>query len=46
MNRTIVYEYNFGNEDISNYYIAFLKSLTLRLDAETIKLFFNEVCYL
>lgn len=43
MNRVITYEYNFENEDIVNYYIAFLKSLTMRLDAESIKLFFNEV---
>jgi hypothetical protein len=43
MNKIIGYSYNFDNDEIVNYFIAFLKSLTVRLDDETIKFFFNEV---
>jgi len=43
MNKIIGYSYNFDNDEIVNYFIAFLKSLAVRLDDESIKFFFNEV---
>lgn len=45
MNSIISYVYNFENDEIVNYFISFLKSLTVRLNNETVKFFFNEVSF-
>ena len=37
------YDFNFGqDEELTDYFVNFLKALVLRLDNETINFFFNE----
>jgi hypothetical protein len=43
MNMIISYHYRFENEEVTTNFVAMLKSLAVRLDSESIKLFFNEV---
>jgi protein CLEC16A len=43
LNSFIEYEYDFSDEEIVDYYVNFLKSLTLRMDRVNIKLYFNQV---
>jgi len=42
VNQLIATQFDWGDEEILSYYISFLKSLALRLNAETITFFFNE----
>lgn len=42
VNQLIATQFDWNDEEILGYYISFLKSLALRLNAETIKFFFNE----
>jgi len=46
MNTIISKTYNFNNSEVVNYYIAFLKSLSVRLNDETLMFFFNEVMWI
>jgi len=41
INDLIVHPFNFANEEILSHYISFLKTLSLRLDPQTIQFFFN-----
>jgi protein CLEC16A len=43
MNELIIYYYNFTDEEIVDYYVAMLKSISLRIDIDNVSLFFNEV---
>jgi len=36
-------KFNFINDDVATFYIAFLKSIAIRLNEQSINLFFNEV---
>eukprot|EP00127_Corallochytrium_limacisporum_P004897 Clim_evm41s191 gene=Clim_evmTU41s191 len=42
INDIITHDFDVGDDEILAYYISFLKSLSLRLDATTIHFFFNE----
>ena len=42
VNQLITARFDWDDEEILGYYISFLKSLALRLNAETVKFFFNE----
>lgn len=43
MNEIIDYDYDFGtDEELVDYYVSFLKSLTLKLNEETVNFFFND----
>lgn len=42
INDLIVHPFDFSNEEILSHYISFLKTLSLRLDPQTIQFFFNE----
>jgi len=42
VNQLISTQFDWNDEEILGYYISFLKSLALRLNAETVKFFFNE----
>jgi protein CLEC16A len=44
INEFIIYYYNFTDEEIVEYYVSMLKSISLRMDSENISLFYNEVC--
>jgi len=46
MNAVITANYNFDNEEVAANYIAFLKSIAIRLDDKTISLFYNPVFFL
>lgn len=41
INDLIVHPFNFANEEILSHFISFLKTLSLRLDPQTIQFFFN-----
>lgn len=41
-NGIILHEFDFSDEEIIGYYIAFLKSLSFRVDNDTINFFFEE----
>jgi protein CLEC16A len=43
MNDFVVHPYDFTDEDIVDYYINFIKSLTMKIDAGQFKLYFNLV---
>ena len=43
MTYMIQHEYNFKDEEIVNYFISFIKSLSVRLDVELINFFYNSV---
>lgn len=43
MHAVIMGKYNFENDDLATVYIAFFKSIVIRLNAETMNFFFNEV---
>ena len=43
MNDLILYDFDFGrDEELVDYYVSFLKSLTLKLNIETVNFFFND----
>lgn len=41
LNSFIEYDYDFSDEEIVDYYVNLLKSLTLRMDSTNLKLYFN-----
>ena len=42
MNSIITHEFDFNEEEVLAYYISFLKSLSMRLTADTLLFFHNE----
>ncbi len=42
INAIIAHQFDFGDEEVLAYYISFLKTLALKLDASTVQFFFNE----
>ena len=42
VNSIIVHKFDFSDEDVMGYYILFLKTLSLKLNAHTIHFFYNE----
>ncbi|XP_057311483.1 protein CLEC16A-like [Hydractinia symbiolongicarpus] len=42
VNSIIVHKFDFSNEEVLAYYISFLKTLSLKLNMQTINFFFNE----
>lgn len=42
VNSIIVHKFDFSNEEVLAYYISFLKTLSLKLNLQTINFFFNE----
>jgi len=46
LKKVIMASYNFNNNDLTTQYIAFLKSIAIRLDDEALVLFFNDVSLL
>lgn len=43
MNEIISFDYNFASDDeLVDYFVSFLKSLTLKLNEETVNFFFND----
>ena len=46
VNSIIVHKFDFSDEEVMAYYISFLKTLSLKLNAHTIHFFYNEVCSL
>eukprot|EP00928_Gymnodinium_smaydae_P038725 TRINITY_DN26643_c0_g4_i2.p1 TRINITY_DN26643_c0_g4~~TRINITY_DN26643_c0_g4_i2.p1 ORF type:complete len:923 (+),score=120.31 TRINITY_DN26643_c0_g4_i2:73-2769(+) len=42
VNQLISTQFDWNDEEILGYFISFLKSLAMRLNAETVKFFFNE----
>jgi protein CLEC16A len=42
MQDLIMYNYDFTDEEIVDYYISLLKSLALRIDEANLQLFFNQ----
>lgn len=45
MNSIIVHKFDFSDEEVMAYYISFLKTLSLKLNAHTIHFFYNEVSF-
>ncbi|XP_065658380.1 protein CLEC16A isoform X2 [Hydra vulgaris] len=43
VNSIIVHKFDFSNEEVLAYYISFLKTLSLKLNKQTINFFFNEI---
>lgn len=43
INEFIIYYYNFTDDDIVDYYVSLLKSITIRMNKENVSLFYNEV---
>ena len=43
INEFIMHKFDFNDEEIVDFYISFLKSLSLRLNTNPIQLFYNEV---
>jgi len=43
LNKLISFNFNFYDEELVDIYIAFLKSLSLQINNETIRFFFNSV---
>ncbi|EDO26306.1 predicted protein, partial [Nematostella vectensis] len=44
VNSIIIHKFDFSDEEVLAYYISFLKTLSLKLNTQTIHFFFNEVC--
>jgi len=43
LNELITHDFDFNNDDeLVDYYVSFLKSLTLNLNEETVNFFFND----
>ncbi|CAF5166121.1 unnamed protein product, partial [Rotaria magnacalcarata] len=45
INNIIVHKFDFNDEEITAYYISFLKTLSLKLNTQSINFFYNEVRY-
>lgn len=43
VNLIIVHKFDFSDEEVMAYYISFLKTLSLKLNAHTVHFFYNEV---
>lgn len=43
MNAFITYKFDFSDDEILAYYISLLKTLSLKLNQNSIQFFFNEV---
>lgn len=43
MNKLITFPYNYYDEELVDIFIAFLKSLALQINSDTIKFFYNNV---
>ena len=43
VNNIIVHKFDFADEEITAYYISFLKTLSLKLNSHSINFFYNEV---
>jgi hypothetical protein len=43
VNNIIVHKFDFSDEEITAYYISFLKTLSLKLNTHSINFFYNEV---
>ncbi len=43
VNSIIVHKFDFNDEEITAYYISFLKTLSLKLNSHSINFFYNEV---
>ncbi|VDN10992.1 unnamed protein product [Dibothriocephalus latus] len=43
VNKIILQDFDFENEEVIGYYIALLKSLSFRVDDDTINFFYDEV---
>lgn len=46
VNSIIVHKFDFSDEEVMAYYISFLKTLSLKLNAHTVHFFYNEVSVL
>ena len=44
VNNIILHKFDFSDEEITAYYISFLKTLSLKLNKHSIHFFYNEVC--
>jgi protein CLEC16A len=44
VNNIILHKFDFSDEEITAYYISFLKTLSLKLNKHSINFFYNEVC--
>jgi len=42
INDLIVHQFDFGDEELVAYYVSFLKTLSLKLNENTLHFFFNE----
>lgn len=43
VNSIIEHKFDFSDEEVMAYYISFLKTLSLKLNSQTIHFFYNEV---
>jgi len=43
VNNIIVHKFDFNDEEITAYYISFLKTLSFKLNSHSINFFYNEV---
>lgn len=43
VNNIIVHKFDFSDEEVTAYYISFLKTLSLKLNGQSINFFYNEV---
>lgn len=46
VNSIIEHKFDFSDEEVMAYYISFLKTLSLKLNGQTIHFFYNEVSVL
>lgn len=46
INAVISHSFDFDNEELLAYYVSFIKTLSFKLNSNTIHFFFNEVGYL
>ena len=46
VNQIICHKFDFSDEEVLAYYISFLKTLSLKLNKNTIHFFYNEACML
>ena len=46
VNRIIVYKFDFTDEEITAYYISFLKTLSFKLNSHSINFFYNDVSHI
>ena len=44
VNEIIDNDFDFRDEELQDHFVSFLKTLSLRLNANTVQFFFNQVC--